>query len=96
MDKSKDLERQIEVYLELQKPIYHLAIDLGISAFKREIDEVGPSKSLRNKLIRAYKKRAWAEYHGKARHRGTFPTHPNYGHSIKITITEETTQIKVK
>jgi len=75
----------MDAYVEWQKPIWHTPIDLGITAFKRELDIPGLTKSLKNKLIKAYKKRAWAEYHGKARDRGTFPTHNVQSKHVKIT-----------
>lgn len=92
----EQFQREVEAYLELQKPIYHLAVDLGINAFKRELDIPGLTKSLKNKLIKAYKKRAWAEYHGKARDRGTFPTHPSRGKKMDIDSHEEESIINVK
>jgi hypothetical protein len=66
--------------------LYHIPTQLGIGEFKRLVNEqfAGNSKSFRNRLIRAYKKRAWAEYGGVARGRGTSPTHSVRGKSIKV------------
>lgn len=101
-EKQKKLfEAQIQAHLELQKPIYHTPINLGINKFKREIDEVFPDlkRSVRNKLIKALKKRSWMDYHGIVRDRGTFPTHTVIAKSVKITtvgIKGAETEIKVK
>ena len=66
--------------------LYRIPTQLGIGEFKRLVNEqfAGNSKSFRNRLIRAYKKRAWAEYEGMARGRGTSPTHSVRGKSIKV------------
>lgn len=82
---SVDLQRQLELYKEWQKPMWHTPISLGIREFKKKLDVPGLSKGLKSKLIKAYKKRAWAEYHGTARDRGTFPTHNANSKHVKIT-----------
>ena len=66
--------------------LYRIPAQLGIGEFKRLVNErfAGNSKSFRNRLIRAYKKRTWAEYGGVARGRGTSPTHSVQGKSIKV------------
>jgi hypothetical protein len=95
MGPNKEFQAQVEAYMELQNPIYHTPIDLGISAFKREITVPGISRAFRNKLIKAYKKRAWMQYRGVAKNRGTFPTHPVYGTALEVTGENKETKIKV-
>lgn len=86
----------MDAYIEYQKPMYHTPVDLGITAFKRELKDTGASKRLIGKLVRAFKKRAWAEYHAVARDRGTFPTHRDTAKTIEVATTEtESIGIKV-
>lgn len=90
------MENAIAASLELQKPIYHTPINLGINEFKRLVRSKFDNKVLQNRLIRAFKKRGWMEYESVARHRGNFPTHPEYGKSVDVTANEEESSIKVK
>lgn len=93
---STQMEALIEAYIELQKPIYHTPINLGINQFKKEARNSGLAKNFVNRLVKAYKKRSWMEYEGLARHRGNFPTHPSYGKSLDISgSTGESVQVKV-
>lgn len=83
---------------EMQKSIHHTPIKLGINEFKRMVRERFGSSKVQNRLISAFKKRAWMEYEGIARDRGNFPTHMEYG--IKVHIggpdeTEETIRVNV-
>lgn len=96
MKKDVKFEKALEAYMELQKPIHHLPINLGITMFKKEARAAGLKKSFTNKLIRAYKKRSWMEYRGVARYRGTFPTHPAYGNSVEVKSVESETTVNVK
>lgn len=91
---TQDMEKMMELYIELQKPIYHTPINLGINAFKRTVKEVTSSKHLQRKLTKAFKRRGWMEYMSIARYRGNFPTHPHYGESLEVT--EEKSEFKVK
>lgn len=96
MKPSKAMENAIAASMELQKPIYHTPINLGIKEFKRLVRSKFDNKVLQNRLIRAFKKRGWMEYESVARHRGNFPTHPEYGKSVDVTANEEESSIKVK
>lgn len=84
---TNDIQAQIEAYTERQQMIYHTPVDLGINRLKRELKETFPNwtKAAYNRFVKAYKKRSWMEYSGTVRHRGTFPSHPNYGKSVKVT-----------
>lgn len=90
------MENAIAAAMELQKPIYHTPIDLGIKEFKRLVRSKFDNKVLQNRLIRAFKKRGWMEYEAVARHRGNFPTHPEYGTSVEVTANEDEAPVKVK
>lgn len=87
MGPSAAMTASLEAYMELQKPQYHTPVILGIKHFKRELAENFPTlkKSSRNKLVRAFKKRAWMEFTAISRLKGTFPTHPVYGKEVKVT-----------
>lgn len=88
------LSAELKAYLEYQKPIYHTTINHGIKRLKRELRELHPGQNM-NKLIKAYKRRAWSEYAGIARHRGSFPTHPKYETS-NVSITTENNEETIK
>lgn len=79
-------EERLEAALELTRPIYHIPTQLGIGEFKRLVNErfAGNSKSFRNRLIKAYKKRAWMEFEGVSRGRGAAPVRPAYGKKLAI------------
>lgn len=97
MDNRKQaLENLVTASMELQKPIYHTPINLGIKEFKRLVRSQFNNKVLQNRLIHSFKKRGWMEYEGVARHHGNFPTHPEYGKSVDVTGTQDETPIKVK
>ncbi len=101
MDNRKQaLENLVTASMELQKPIYHTPINLGIKEFKRLVRSQFNNKVLQNRLIRSFKKRGWMEYEGVARHRGNFPTHPEYGKSVEVAMYEDTADrdlsVKVK
>ena len=99
MKPSKAMENAIAASLELQKPIYHTPINLGIKEFKRRVRQQFTNKVLQNRLISAFKKRGWMEYEGVARHRGNFPTHPEYGKKVNIRSTPkfiDDIEVKVK
>lgn len=76
----------MEAMLEYQSPIHHTPVFLGIKHFKKELAINFPdiSKSVRNRLVAAFKKRSWMEFQGISKGRGTFPTHPSYGKSVKV------------
>ena len=93
--RTKARENAIAAAMELQKPIYHTPINLGINEFKRLVRSKFDNKVLQNRLIRAFKKRGWMEYESVARHRGNFPTHPEYGKSVDVTANEDEAPIKV-
>lgn len=77
----------MEAALEYQHPRHHTPVVLGINHFKRELAINFPNlkKSMRNKLVKAFKKRSWMEFQGITKGRGTFPTHPRYGKDVKVT-----------
>lgn len=83
------------VAMELQKPIYHTPINLGINEFKRLARSRFKDKALINKLVRSFKKRAWMEYRGVARYRGNFPTHPRYWRDVDVMVEDAETNIEV-
>lgn len=95
MEKHKDFEAAMEAYMESQKEIYHTPINLGINEFKRKVRIPFIKVSTQNKLIKAFKKRAWMEYEGIARHRGNFPVHLEYGKALGIETEETETKVKV-
>ena len=96
-EKDKAAQNQLEAYLELQKSIWHFTVDLGINEFKRMIRSAFKGKSsYANKLIKAFKKRAWMEYKGVARHRGSYPVHPHYGNDVVVDEQTEEVAVKVK
>ena len=72
-------EERLEAALELTRPIHHIPTQLGIGEFKRLVNErfAGNSKSFRNRLIKAYKKRV-------SRGRGAAPVRPAYGKKLAI------------
>ena len=70
--RTKAMENAIEAAMELQKPIYHTPINLGINEFKRRVATL--PKKLRVQLTKAYKKRAWIEFESMSKGRGTFPS----------------------
>lgn len=66
---------------------------LGIKEFKRQIagSELIVKKSMRNKMVKAYKKRAWMEYIGATRFKGIpYPSHPKYGRSMEVEGSKDT------
>ena len=87
MGPSAAMTNQLTAFMELQKPIYHRTVDLGIRKFKAEMRRLNPNakQSVINRFIRAYKKRAWMETDGVIRGKGSFPTHPKYGKDVKVT-----------
>lgn len=87
--------KEIEAYLEFKKPIWHFTVDLGINEFKKKARETFGNGALANKLIKAFKRRAWMEYKGVARHRGSYPVHPNYGSDVAVDEQTEETVVKV-
>ena len=96
-EKNTAAQDQLEAYLELQRPIWHFTVDLGINEFKRMIRSSFKGKSsYANRLIKAFKKRGWMEYKGIARHRGSYPVHPHYGNDVAVDDQTEETVIKVK
>lgn len=86
----------LEAYIESMKEMWHTPIHLGIKRLKQELRAVHGDTPYVNKLIAAYKKRAWMEFAAVARHRGTYPTHPHYGTKQEVSGETETTEIKVK
>ncbi len=82
---------------ELQKPIYHRTMDMNIRKFKAEMRRLNPMapKSALNKVILAYKRRAWMEADGVTRLKGSFPAHPQYGRKVKVTTTKDEHEVKV-
>ena len=88
--RTKAMENAIAAAMELQKPIYHTPINLGIKEFKRLVRSKFDNKVLQNRLIAAFKKRGWMEYESVARHRGNFPTHPEYGKKVAVGIYDDT------
>lgn len=94
---QKDLN-QLSAIFELKKPIYHRTVNLGVKGFKRMLSNGNVTGSVRYKLIKAYKKRAWMEFDGASRLKGSFPTHPEYGKHLNIDEIkeEEVTEYKVK
>lgn len=97
MEYDKDFEALVGAFVEYQKPIYHTPINLGINEFKDRVDTALPGlrKTVRNKLIRAYKNRSWMEYEGLVRHRGNFPTHKCPGKGINVEITTNEMEVSV-
>lgn len=88
----------VTAYMELQKPIYHRTMDMNIRKFKTEVRRLNPkaSKGAINRLILAYKKRAWMEADGVTRGLGSIPTHPKYGKKIEVKTTEDEYKVKVR
>lgn len=84
MVQDEGFQSLLEATLEFQKPEWHTPVNLGINEFKKVVRGAGLSKSAQNKLIRGYKKRAWMEWTGVSRLKGTFPVHPNYGKSVEV------------
>lgn len=86
VETKTNMQLAMEAYVEQQNPIYHTPIHLGINYFKRELAINFPdiTKSVRNRLVKSFKKRSWMEYQGISKGRGTFPTHPAYGKSVKV------------
>lgn len=80
---------------EMQKSIHHTPIKLDINEFKRMVRERFGSKKIQNRLISAFKKRAWMEYEGIARDRGNFPTHMEYGVKVHVDASETEEKVKV-
>lgn len=96
MTQDKGFQSLLEATLEFQKPEWHTPVDLGIKEFKKVVKGAVKSKAVQNKLIRGYKKRAWMEWTGVSRLRGTFPTHPNYGKSMEVEHSEsDNTEINI-
>lgn len=89
MGPSVAINNQLAAFMELQKPIYHRTMDLGIRKFKTLVRQMNPGapKSKINLLIKAYKRRSWMEADGVIRGKGSFPTHPQYGKKVKVTTT---------
>ena len=96
MTKDTDFQNALDAYVESQKKIYHIPVNLGVSAFKREARLLGLPKSTTNKLIQAYKKRSWMEYQGIARNRGSYPAHRAIGNKIEVKYTESKHNVTVK
>lgn len=95
---SVAFQNMITAQMELQKPIYHRTVDLGIRQFKTLVRQLNPGapKSKINMLINAYKKRAWMETDGVIRGKGSFPTHPKYGKDVKVTTSGLDAEYEVK
>ena len=95
MQNDKNFQDRLDAYIEWQNPIYHIPVDLGIKAFKREALAVGLPRPLVNKLVRAYKKRSWMEYRGLARYRGSYPAHGSIGKKIEVKYVKSESEVKV-
>jgi hypothetical protein len=83
MVEDKDYEELVRVITESQKR-EHTIVNIGINEFKKVCRSTALPKASQNKLIKGYKRRAWMEWTGVSRLRGSFPTHPDYGKKIKV------------
>lgn len=83
MVEDKDYEEFIKAMTESQK-YEHLTVNIGINEFKKVCRSTALPKASQNKLIKGYKRRAWMEWTGVSRLKGSFPTHPDYGKKIKV------------
>lgn len=98
MGPSVAAQNQLAAFMELQKPIYHRTVDLGVREFKRLVRQMNPGapKSKINMLIKAYKRRSWMETDGVIRGKGSFPTHPKYGKDVKVTTSGMDAEYEIK
>ena len=61
---------------EINNPVWHFSVDLGINKFKKYIKTVpGFSKHMVNDQIKRYRLKAWGEYTELVDHKGSFPIH---------------------
>lgn len=83
MVEDKDYQELVNI-VEESKKFEHNTVNIGINEFKRVCRSTALPKASQNKLIKGYKRRAWMEWTGVSRLKGSFPTHPAYGKKIKV------------
>lgn len=83
MVEDKDYKELVRTITGSQK-YGHLTVNIGINEFKNVCRSTALPKASQNKLIKGYKRRAWMEWTGVSRLKGSFPTHPAYGKKIKV------------
>lgn len=96
MEKSTEFDNLIAAHLEKQKGIYHIPVDMNIRKFKAIVRNAGFNKKVEGQLIRAYKKRAWAEFASMTRGRGNSPTYKIKRKTLTVQIIESDYEIEVK
>ena len=80
---DKDYQESVKI-VEEGKKFEHNTVNISINEFKRVCRSTALPKASQNKLIKGYKRRAWMEWTGVSKLRGSFPTHPDYGKKIKV------------